>query len=110
MISSDSMRGFNDLLILIVLSKGDSYGYEISKTISSLSKDLYELKETTMYSAIKRLEKNALIEGYEVNETFGRKRVNYRLSQEGSLKLKEKILEWKEISCLLDKFIEYEEI
>ncbi|MGQ4824230.1 PadR family transcriptional regulator, partial [Enterococcus faecalis] len=33
MISSDGIRGYNDAIILSILNKNDSYGYEISKTI-----------------------------------------------------------------------------
>ena len=33
MISSDAMRGYNDVLILAILHQGDSYGYKIGKEI-----------------------------------------------------------------------------
>lgn len=107
MISSDSMRGFNDLLILIILQKNDSYGYEISKTIDELSQGRYKLKETTLYSAIKRLEKNQFIEAYEAKETFGRKRTNYRISPKGKKELDLKIKEFEEISQLINNFLQY---
>ncbi len=32
-LSSDVMRGYNDLIVLSVLAEGDSYGYEISRRI-----------------------------------------------------------------------------
>lgn len=105
MISSDVMRGFNDLLILIVLSQGDSYGYEISKNIIDISNGLYNLKETTLYSAIKRLEKNGYITGYDSDETYGRKRINYSISNRGEKYLKEKIEEWKSIEILMGNFV-----
>lgn len=35
----------------------DSYGYEISKEIAKRSLNLYEIKETTLYSAMARMEK-----------------------------------------------------
>lgn len=107
MISSDSMRGFNDLLILLLLYKQDSYGYQISKDINHIGQGIYELKETTLYSAIKRLEKNQLIVSYEAEETFGRKRSNYRISKEGIKVLKEKLREWEEIQILINNFINY---
>ncbi len=34
MISSDSIRGYTDIMILYLLLEGPSYGYEISKRIS----------------------------------------------------------------------------
>lgn len=111
MISSDIMRGFNDLLILLVLNQKDSYGYEISKTITDISKGKYSLKETTLYSAIKRLEKNNFIKAYKSDETFGRSRVNYTISDLGKKYLTDKLEEWQSIKILIDGFIsKYEEV
>ena len=50
-----------DLLILSVLQEQDRYGYEISKQIKALSNEKYIMKETTLYSAFTRMEKNGYI-------------------------------------------------
>lgn len=107
MISSDVMRGFNDLLILSILKKNDSYGYEISKNISHIAGNNYSLKETTLYSAFSRLEKNGYIAGYESDKTFGRKRTYYTLTNEGKKYLNFKIKEWEEIKEVMELFINY---
>ena len=57
-ISSDVIRGYNDTIILYLLLKEPSYGYEISKKIRNLSEDKYVIKETTLYSAFTRMQKN----------------------------------------------------
>ena len=54
MISSDVIRGYNDTMILFLLLKEPSYGYEISKKIKELSREKYIIKETTLYSAFNR--------------------------------------------------------
>ncbi|EAC9291066.1 PadR family transcriptional regulator, partial [Listeria monocytogenes] len=64
MISSDGIRGYNDAIILSILSKEDSYGYEISKRIREGTDAVYVIKETTLYSAFTRLEKQGLIRSY----------------------------------------------
>ena len=56
-ISSDVIRGYNDTMILYILQKAPSYGYEISKQIKQLSDGKYIIKETTLYSAFTRMEK-----------------------------------------------------
>lgn len=61
MISSDVMRGFNSLILLSILMKEDSYGYQISNTIKVLTDGKYIMKETTLYSAFNRLEKVNLL-------------------------------------------------
>ena len=38
-ISSDVIRGYNDTMILCILMKGRSYGYEISKQIKTISEE-----------------------------------------------------------------------
>ena len=38
-ISSDVIRGYNDIMILYILKKEPSYGYEISKTIRQMTQD-----------------------------------------------------------------------
>jgi len=63
-ISSDVIRGYVDTIILSLLIEGDSYGYEISKNIRIKTDELYVIKETTLYSAFARLEKNGYIKSY----------------------------------------------
>ena len=63
-ISSDVIRGYNDTMILFILRKAPSYGYEISKQIKQLSDGKYIIKETTLYSAFTRMEKNGYIESF----------------------------------------------
>ena len=56
-IAGDLIRGHTDAIILARLLRGDSYGYEINKTIESLSGGAFVLKEATLYTAFRRLAK-----------------------------------------------------
>lgn len=105
MISSDVMRGFNDLLILSLLIEEDSYGYQISSTIKERSNGTYIMKETTLYSAFSRLEKKEYIRSYPSKETFGKPRTNYTITPLGRAVYAEKITEWAEIKRLIDYFV-----
>ena len=71
-ISSDVIRGYNDTMILFILMEEPSYGYEISKKIRALSKEKYIIKETTLYSAFTRMEKNGYVESYSQNADNGK--------------------------------------
>lgn len=106
MISSDVIRGYNDIIILYLLLEKDSYGYEISKKIKQLSDDKYIIKETTLYSAFTRLEKNNYIESYHGTETNGKRRTYYRITSLGRECYKEKCQEWALVKEVVDKFIE----
>ena len=95
MIGSDAIRGYNDTFILSILQSGASYGYAISKRIREISKEQYSIKETTLYSAFTRLEKNGYIESFPGEVTHGKKRTYYQITHAGERYLEEKLLEWE---------------
>lgn len=105
MISSDVIRGYNDTIILFMLLEHDSYGYEISKNIRELSDEKYVMKETTLYSAINRLEKNGYIESFYLDESSGRKRTYYRITPSGRAYYREKCEEWNLTQDVINRFI-----
>lgn len=106
LISSDVIRGYNDTIILYLLLDNDSYGYEISKKIRELSEEKYIIKETTLYSAFTRLEKNGYIESFYGNETNGKRRTYYRLTANGRNYYHEKCEEWQLTKEVVEKFIQ----
>ncbi|MCL2438071.1 MAG: PadR family transcriptional regulator [Coriobacteriia bacterium] len=107
-LSSDVLRGYNDTIILSLLNKQDSYGYQLSKMIRETSQGSYVMKETTLYSAISRLEKTGLLQSYAGEITRGKPRTYYRLTDEGRKTLQEKINEWKQTKKVLSVFFEEE--
>lgn len=110
MISSDVIRGYNDTIILSLLLEGDSYGYEISKSIRQITKEQYVIKETTLYSAFNRLEKNGYIESYYGEETQGKRRTYFRVTAEGITYYKEKCKEWDLTKKVINQFVKGESI
>jgi PadR family transcriptional regulator PadR len=104
MISSDVIRGYNDTIILHLLMKKDSYGYEISKEISELSEQIYDIKETTLYSSFNRLEKKGFIASYYGDETFGRRRTYYKITKAGIEYYNEKCREWSLTKKVINNF------
>ncbi|SKC02532.1 PadR family transcriptional regulator, regulatory protein PadR [Lachnospiraceae bacterium] len=104
-ISSDIIRGYNDTIILYLLSEAPSYGYEISKKIRALSEDKYMIKETTLYSAFNRMEKNGYIESYSEIAENGKKRTYYRITGAGTQYYREKCEEWTLTKDVIERFI-----
>lgn len=105
MISSDVIRGYNDTIILYLLLEEPSYGYMISKRIRELTDEKYIIKETTLYSAFTRLEKNGFVESFYGNETNGKRRTYYRITEAGRVYYKEKCQEWQITKEVIEKFI-----
>lgn len=105
MISSDVIRGYNDTMILFLLLEEPSYGYEISRKIREISEGRYVIKETTLYSAFSRLEKNGYIESFYSDETTEKKRTYYRITREGLEYYREKCEEWYLTRSVIDLFV-----
>ena len=108
-ISSDVIRGYNDTMILHLLLQEPSYGYEISKRIRELSKEKYVIKETTLYSAFTRMEKNGYIESFSNEDASnGKRRTYYRITEQGRAYYLEKCEEWKLTKEVVERFIQEE--
>ncbi|QFJ54813.1 PadR family transcriptional regulator [Pseudobutyrivibrio xylanivorans] len=108
-ISSDVIRGYNDTMILSILIKEPSYGYEISKQIKQISDEKYIIKETTLYSAFNRMEKNGYIESFVADpdpEGNGKKRTYYRVTDVGKDFYRTKCEEWELTKDVIERFIE----
>jgi DNA-binding PadR family transcriptional regulator len=82
-LSSDLLRGHTDTIVLRCLLKQDRYGFEIYNRILERTGERYELKETTLYSSYKRLEKDGCITSYWGDETQGARRKYYRITDKG---------------------------
>lgn len=108
-ISSDVIRGYNDTIILYLLLEEPSYGYEISRKIKNLSEEKYVIKETTLYSAFTRMQKNGYIESFFGDETGGKRRTYYRITEAGKAYYYEKCEEWRLTKDVVEKFIIREE-
>ena len=67
-----------EFLILAVLEQGDSYGYEISQTIQLIA----NIKESTLYPILKKLEASGFLTTYS-REFQGRMRKYYSLTSRG---------------------------
>ena len=108
-ISSDTLRGHTDTIILTQLMRGDNYGYEINKNIQLRTNGEYGFKEATLYTAFKRLEQNGLITSYWGADGPGARRRYYAITDAGRAKWEENRREWEATRALLDSLITIEE-
>ncbi len=104
-ISSDVIRGYNDTMILYLLLDGPSYGYEISKKIREISHEKYMIKETTLYSAFTRLEKNGFIQSFYQTAENGKRRTYYQITEAGMEYYREKQEEWSLTKDVVERFM-----
>ena len=104
-INSDLIRGHIDTVILNLLVAGDKYGYEISKIITSKTGGEYDINEATLYSSLKRLERDKSIISYWGDETQGGRRKYYKITEEGQKVLQQNILDWEFTKKIISKLI-----
>lgn len=67
-----------EFLILSIVDTQDSYGYEISQTVKIVA----DIKESTLYPILKKLEKGGYVTTYS-QEFQGRKRKYYSITDDG---------------------------
>ena len=103
-ISSDVIRGYIDTMILFILLDGPSYGYEISRRIREISMEKYTIKETTLYSAFTRIEKNGYVTSFSRNADNGKRRTYYQITPEGEQYYTRKCEEWQLTQEVVSRF------
>ena len=107
-IAGDLIRGHTDAIILARLLRSDSYGYEIKKTILTLSSGRFELKEATLYTAFKRLEEQGCIASYWGNSGAGARRRYYTITPAGRALCVQLFRDWNETKEIMDKLLDTE--
>lgn len=92
------MSGSTALLVLHLISTQDMYGYEIVRELELRSKNVFSLKEGTLYPVLHGLEKDGLATSYMQTADTGKKRKYYQITKRGLNALDEKRAEWKAFS------------
>lgn len=101
MIEKELVAASTEPLILSLLAKGESYGYELIQEVKKLSGDKIKWTDGMLYPVLHRMENNGWIESRWVEVESGRKRKYYSIKQEGRHALKEKREQWDVISSVL---------
>ncbi len=81
------ISGIPDLLILLILQQEDSYVYEITKKITTLSNETLTISQNTIYTAIYKLTLGGYISEYQKQVGRKRIRVYYHLEEKGKAHL-----------------------
>jgi PadR family transcriptional regulator, regulatory protein PadR len=102
---NEMIKGYIDGIVLSVLNKQDAYGYEISRTVNDETNGQFDLKEGTLYPALKRMEANGYIEGYWGEAINGPRRRYYRITTDGQTQLNTLRTSWTENIKIIDIFL-----
>jgi PadR family transcriptional regulator PadR len=87
-------KGVLGLCVLALLSRGDSYAYEISSRLA----EAIGMGEGTIYPLMRRMQTEGLVETYHVESSSGPSRKYYRLTQAGQDALTIQRADWRDFS------------
>src|SRR4051794_34200590 len=100
-VKPDAVRGHLDGLILAVLEDGPRHGYAVIEALQARSGGTLDLPTGTVYPALRRLERAALLSG-TWSSVGGRDRRTYTLTRAGKHARARQRAEWTEVTTLVD--------
>jgi len=98
--------GTTEILILAILTKGDRYGYDISRDVKDRSEGFFEFKQGFLYPTLRRMEEGRYISGYwRDSASGGPDRKYYKLTRQGRVKLESCLETWSDFSKRFNKML-----
>jgi PadR family transcriptional regulator PadR len=91
-------RGSIELIVLHLLSSGESYGYEIVSKLTEATGGALEVTDGTLYPVLYRLERAGWVEVRWDTPERGVPRKYYRLTKAGEAELEQLTREWTAFS------------
>ena len=95
-------KGALDLCVLAVLSRGESYGYEIASTLVTA----VGMGEGTIYPLMRRMQNDGLVATRIVESSNGPPRKYYRLTPLGRTIFEAHHRDWRSFAGAVDKLLE----
>ena len=89
-----------DAVVLSVVSMEGTYGYKITQDV----RQVMDVSESTLYPVLRRLQKDGLLETYDM-EFQGRNRRYYKITSNGMILLDKYRSEWLSYKNNVDKIL-----
>lgn len=103
MVSKDLVAASSKPIVLSILAKSESYGYEIIRRVRMVSEERLQWADGMLYPVLHRLERAGLIRSRWGKSEAGRRRRYYRITAEGRIALDRELQHWSAVnSTLLD--------
>jgi PadR family transcriptional regulator PadR len=91
------MAGIPELVVLRLLADREMYGYEIARSIKTVTRDLLSVGEGVLYPALHALESRRVLRSRSVR-VDGRVRIYYSLTPRGKTRLARLTSDWRRMS------------
>ena len=100
--STDLLQGTLDLLILRVVALEPLHGWGIAQRIRTISQDVLQVRQGTLYPALHRLERQGWIRAKWGDSDNNRKAKYYALTREGRKYLESEQSNWERLSLAIN--------
>ena len=97
-------KGVLDLIVLMIVSKDDIYGYELVKQVC----EVVDVNEGTIYPLLKRMTHDQYFETYLKESTEGPPRKYYKMTEKGRKAMVQLKKDWLFFSNTINNYIEGE--
>lgn len=94
-IDRELMRGAGPVAVLKLLSRGEMYGYELTRALASTTDGVLDIGQATLYPLLYNLEAKGLVRSVWRAATGGRRRKYYALTETGRRKLRADVRQWR---------------
>jgi PadR family transcriptional regulator, regulatory protein PadR len=94
---TDLLRGTLDLLVLKALSLEPLHGVGISRRITQITKNAYQVSFGSLFPVLHRMEESGWVEAEWRSSDNNRRAKYYRLTSAGSAQLKDEERQWNQV-------------
>jgi len=103
---SDLVQGTLDMLILKTLALEPMHGYGVSVRIEQMSDGTFRINAGSLFVALERLQRAAMIKGEWKTTENGRRAKYYALTERGRKKLESETREWTRQVAAIARILE----
>ena len=104
--TAELKKGSIQLCLLALLAKDEKYGFQILHELRERSNGFFDLKEGTLYPALRRLEERGFVQSHWTEREGGSPRKYYRLTDRGRTALGEALAIWDAMTSGAERVLE----
>ena len=107
---TDLVQGTLDLLLLKILALEPLHGWAISQRLRTISRDVLQVSDGSLYPALHKLEQQGWIRA-EWKQTENNRRAKfYRMTRLGRSRLEKEAVAWERLSAAISHVVRLEEV
>ena len=103
--TAELKKGSIQLCLLALLTGEAKYGFQLIKELREVSDGFFDVKEGTLYPALRRLEERGFVRSEWVEREAGVPRKYYTLTDRGRTALAEATAVWGEMATSVDRIL-----